>query len=381
MDSRGVDMNFEGRVWKYGDDVNTDVLIPARYLNTSEPSELAKHALEDLDASFVEEMQPGDIIVAGTNFGCGSSREHAPIAIKASGVSCVVAASFARIFFRNSINLGLPILESPEAVESAEKGDVLRVDLAIGATGEPLPAETLELCRSSDAVLLGAVGGPKWDNPAATVRPEQGLLGLRQALGLFANLRPVRPLAALVDTSPLRPEIVDGVDLLVVRELTGGLYFGKPSKRWATRRGRRAVDTLPYREEEIARVVRLACELAGTRRGLVSSVDKANVLETSRLWREVANEVAAGYPAVRLEHVLVDACAMHLISNPRRFDVIVTENLFGDILTDEAAVLAGSLGVLPSASLNRKPPARPDSPAQQFGLYEPIHGSAPDIAG
>jgi 3-isopropylmalate dehydrogenase len=252
---------------------------------------------------------------------------------------------------------------------------------AIDATGEPLPAETLELCRSSDAVLLGAVGGPKWDNPAAKVRPERGLLGLRQALGLFANLRPVRPLAALADTSPLRPEIVDGVDLLVVRELTGGLYFGKPSKRWATRRGRRAVDTLPYREEEIARVVRLACELASARRGLVSSVDKANVLETSRLWREVAGEVAAGYPTVRLEHVLVDACAMHLISNPRRFDVIVTENLFGDILTDEAAVLAGSLGVLPSASLNGKPPARPHSPARQFGLYEPIHGSAPDIAG
>jgi 3-isopropylmalate dehydrogenase len=197
------------------------------------------------------------------------------------------------------------------------------------------------------------------------------LLGLRQALGLFANLRPVRPLAALADTSPLRPEIVDGVDLLVVRELTGGLYFGKPSKRWATRRGRRAVDTLPYREEEIARVVRLACELAGARRGLVSSVDKANVLETSRLWREVAGEVAAGYPAVRLEHVLVDACAMHLISNPRRFDVIVTENLFGDVLSDLAAAVSGGIGLAPSASLADGGP----------GIFEPIHGSAPDIAG
>ncbi|HET8627529.1 MAG TPA: 3-isopropylmalate dehydrogenase [Thermomicrobiales bacterium] len=252
---------------------------------------------------------------------------------------------------------------------------------AIDATGDPLPAATLDLCRESDAVLLGAVGGPKWDNPGAPVRPEQGLLRLRQALGLFANLRPVRPLAALAGASPLRAEVVAGVDLLVVRELTGGLYFGKPSRRWATARGRRAVDTLPYREEEVARVVRLACALADERRGLVSSVDKANVLNTSRLWREVATEVAAEYPAVRLEHVLVDACAMYLVSDPRRFDVVVTENMFGDILTDEASVLAGSLGVLPSASLSGRPPARQNSPARQFGLYEPIHGSAPDIAG
>ena len=252
---------------------------------------------------------------------------------------------------------------------------------AIDADGTPLPDATLDLCRRSDAVLLGAVGGPKWDDPTAIVRPEQGLLRIRSALGLFANLRPVRPLAALAASSPLRPEVVAGVDLLVVRELTGGIYFGKPSKRWTTARGRRAVDTLPYREEEIARVVRLACELAGERRGLVSSVDKANVLNTSRLWREVATEVVADYPGLRLEHVLVDACAMHLIREPRRFDVIVTENLFGDILTDEAAVLAGSLGTLPSASLNGQAPARPGSPARQFGLYEPIHGSAPDIAG
>ncbi len=252
---------------------------------------------------------------------------------------------------------------------------------AIDACGTPLPEATLEVCRRSDAVLLGAVGGLKWDDPSAKVRPEGGLLGLRQALGLFANLRPVKPPAALADASPLKPEIVTGVDLLVVRELTGGLYFGKPSRRWTTSRGRRAVDTLPYREEEIARVVRLACALAAGRRGLVSSVDKANVLNTSRLWREVATEVAAEHDGVRLEHVLVDACAMHLIREPRRFDVIVTENLFGDILTDEAAVLAGSLGVLPSASLNGRPPERPSSPARQFGLYEPIHGSAPDIAG
>ena len=252
---------------------------------------------------------------------------------------------------------------------------------AIDATGEPLPAATLDLCQRSDAILFGAIGAPKYDNPALKVRPEQGLLGLRKALGLFANLRPVKALPALVASSPLKPEIVSGVDLIVVRELTGGVYFGTPTRRWSTSRGRRAVDTLPYREEEVARVVRLACELAGPRRGLVTSVDKANVLNTSRLWREVTNEVVAEYPAIRLEHILVDACAMHLINNPRRFDVIVTENLFGDILTDEASVLAGSLGVLPSASLNGKKPARAGSPAQQFGLYEPIHGSAPDIAG
>lgn len=252
---------------------------------------------------------------------------------------------------------------------------------AIDATGSPLPPETVTLCQGVDAVLLGAVGGPKWDAPEAAARPEQGLLGLRQALGLFANLRPVRPLPALLDDTPLKRETIEGVDLLVVRELTGGLYFGKPSRRWRTARGRRAVDTLPYREEEVARIVRLACDLAGRRRGLVSSVDKANVLETSRLWREVTVEVGAEYPDVRLEHVLVDACAMHLISNPRRFDVIVTENLFGDILTDEAAVLAGALGVVPSASLNGRTPWRAGSHARRYGLYEPIHGSAPDIAG
>ncbi len=252
---------------------------------------------------------------------------------------------------------------------------------AIDATGEPLPAATLEVCRRSDAILFGAIGMPKYDDPALQVRPEQGLLGLRKALGLFANLRPVKALAALVPSSPLKAEIVSGVDLLVVRELTGGIYFGKPSRRWTTARGRRAVDTLPYREEEIARVVRLACALARGRRGLVTSVDKANVLNTSRLWREVATEIAGEADGIRLEHVLVDACAMHLINNPRRFDVIVTENLFGDILTDEASVLAGALGVLPSASLNGRRPERPDSPAVQFGMYEPIHGSAPDIAG
>jgi 3-isopropylmalate dehydrogenase len=242
---------------------------------------------------------------------------------------------------------------------------------AIDATGDPLPEETLAACRGAEAILLGAVGGPKWDDPRAKVRPEQGLLGVRRALGLFANLRPVRVHPALVATSPLKPERVEGVDILFVRELTGGLYFGKPRLREKVGERTRAVDTLEYTDDEIRRVVRLAFRLALGRRKLVSSVDKANVLESSRLWREVAIEVGAENPDVRLEHQLVDSCAMRLVTAPKAFDVVVTENMFGDILTDEAAVLTGSLGLLPSASLGEGP----------RGLYEPIHGSAPDIAG
>jgi 3-isopropylmalate dehydrogenase len=220
-------------------------------------------------------------------------------------------------------------------------------------------------------VLLGAVGGPKWDDPLAPVRPEQGLLRLRKELGVYANLRPVRLHAALADTSPLKPELLDGIDLIVVRELTGGLYFGRPSGREARDGGTWAVDTLEYTDVEIRRVMRLGFRLAEGRRGLVTSVDKANVLETSRLWRQVAEEVGQEFPKIRLEHQLVDSGAMRLVTDPSSFDVIVTENMFGDILTDEAAVLSGSLGLLPSASLGDN--AR--------GLYEPIHGSAPDIAG
>jgi 3-isopropylmalate dehydrogenase len=252
---------------------------------------------------------------------------------------------------------------------------------AIDAYGTALREEDLAAARECDAILFGAVGGPKWDNPSAPVRPEQGLLALRKGLGLFANLRPVTMWPALVDASTLRPEVVGGVDLVVVRELTGGIYFGKPSERRQTERGREAVDTMVYREDEIERVVRLACEIARGRRKLVTSVDKANVLSTSRLWREVAGEVAKQFPDVTLEHTLVDSTAMALIRHPRHFDVIVTENMFGDILTDEAAMLAGSMGMLPSASLNGRPPERAGSAGQQFGLYEPIHGSAPDIAG
>jgi 3-isopropylmalate dehydrogenase len=237
---------------------------------------------------------------------------------------------------------------------------------AIDANGSALPDETLAAAHAADAVLLGAVGGPKWDDPRARVRPEQGLLGIRRALGLYANLRPVRVHPSLREASPLKSERLDGVDLLFVRELTGGLYFGRRG-----REGDRVFDTLEYSDGEIRRVLRMAFELARGRRRRVTSVDKANVLESSRRWRELALETSPDYPEVALEHQLVDSCAMRLLTAPRSFDVVVTENLFGDILTDEAAALAGSLGLCPSASLG-------DS---RRGLYEPIHGSAPDLAG
>lgn len=243
---------------------------------------------------------------------------------------------------------------------------------AIDATGSPLPEQTLSACRDADAVLLGAVGGPKWDDPQAKVRPEQGLLGLRKDLQLFANLRPVRVYSELAEASPLKTDRLEGVDLVVVRELTGGLYFGQPQFREPLEGGgQRAVDTLEYTDAEVRRVVRLACEIARTRRRRVTSVDKANVLESSRLWRQVASEVARDFSDIELEHQLVDSAAMRLVSQPSAFDVVVTENMFGDILTDEAAVISGSLGLLPSASLGEG----------RRGLYEPIHGSAPDIAG
>ncbi|TWI06124.1 3-isopropylmalate dehydrogenase [Luteimonas cucumeris] len=238
---------------------------------------------------------------------------------------------------------------------------------AIDACGDPLPEKTLAACHYADAVLLGAVGGPKWSDPGAKVRPEQGLLALRKAMGLYANLRPVQPHPATLGAAPIKPHLLSGVDLVVVRELTGGIYFGDK-----TRDGGSASDVCRYSVGEVERVVRRACELARERRRHVTSVDKANVLETSRLWREVATRVARDeFPDVTLEHQLVDSMAMHLLSRPRSFDVIVTENMFGDILTDEASMLAGSMGLLPSASLGD----------ERVGLYEPIHGSAPDIAG
>ncbi|MDQ3128016.1 MAG: 3-isopropylmalate dehydrogenase [Chloroflexota bacterium] len=236
--------------------------------------------------------------------------------------------------------------------------------------------EDVDACGAADAILLGAVGGPNWSDPSAAVRPEQALFALRGGLGLYANLRPVSVHPALIASSPVHPELLAGVDLLIVRELTGGVYFGEREESSGAPGSRRAVDTLPYAEHEIRRVVELAFELAAGRRGHVTSVDKANVLATSRLWRTVANEVATKHADVTLVHQLVDSCAMLLVRRPADFDVIVTENLFGDILSDEAAVLAGSLGMLPSASLGER-----RTEHGTFGLYEPIHGSAPDIAG
>ncbi len=249
--------------------------------------------------------------------------------------------------------------------------------VAIDETGSALPDDTLEMCKSSDAVLLGAVGGPKWDDPQAEVHPEDGLLALRKGLGLFANLRPVKVHPVLVNSTNLKPEVIKGVDLVFVRELTGGLYFGRPKRRWRTPRGRRAVDSMSYSEQEIERIVRVGFELARTRRKKLVSVDKANVLESSRLWRQVAAEVALGYHDVEMENMLVDACSMRLIQNPAYFDVLVTENTFGDILTDEASMLAGSMGMLPSASLA----GVPEEGVRIPGMYEPIHGSAPRRAG
>jgi 3-isopropylmalate dehydrogenase len=248
---------------------------------------------------------------------------------------------------------------------------------AIDAFGVAIRPEDVTACGAADAILLGAVGGPKWSDPSASVRPEQALFALRGELGLFANLRPVKVHPALAAASPLRPELLDGVDLLIVRELTGGVYFGERQEAAEEPGARRAVDTMPYAEDEIKRIVLLAAAFALTRRKRLTSVDKANVLATSRLWRRVVDEERRRFPDVEVSHQLVDSCAMLLVKRPADFDVIVTENLFGDILSDEAAVLAGSLGMLPSASLAN----RLNEHGGTFGLYEPIHGSAPDIAG
>ncbi len=242
---------------------------------------------------------------------------------------------------------------------------------SIDRYGSSLTDETLANCQASDSVLLGAVGGPKWDDPNAKDRPERGLLALRKGLGVFANLRPVKVHPALIDTSPLKPEKLKGVDIMVVRELTGGLYFGFPKGRDVKDGRERAVDTLEYYDYEVKRVVELAFDLARGRKKKVTSVDKANVLESSRLWRQIATKIGKENPDIELEHMLVDTASMRLITGPAWMDVVVTENMFGDILTDEASVLAGSMGMLPSASLS----------GTTVGLYEPIHGSAPDIAG
>ena len=247
--------------------------------------------------------------------------------------------------------------------------------IAIDTLGTALSEETLDMCKQCDAVLLGAVGGFKWDDPQAKVRPEDGLLSLRKELGLFANLRPVKVLPMLDNSTTIKPEVIHGVDLIFVRELTGGLYFGQPKKQWRNSEGRQAVDTLSYSEAEIERILRVGFELARGRGKRLTSVDKANVLQSSRLWRQIAIEIASDYPDIELQHMLVDSCAMRLIQRPTDLDVLVTENMFGDILTDEASMLAGSMGMLPSASLAGIPGGK------IFGMYEPIHGSAPSRAG
>jgi 3-isopropylmalate dehydrogenase len=248
--------------------------------------------------------------------------------------------------------------------------------VAIHKTGAPLPEETLRLALEADATLMGAVGLPEFDSAPPEQRPEKGLLGIRKALGVFANLRPVRAYPALLDSSPLKNRLVEGTDMIIVRELTGGIYYGTPRGIFGDGAGARAVNTMTYTRAEIERVARVAFHLAGGRRKHVTSVDKSNVLENSQLWRQVVTEVATEFPDVTLDHLLVDNCAMQLILNPRRFDVVLTENMFGDILSDEGAVLAGSIGMLPSASIGGRRPS-----GAWVGLYEPVHGSAPDIAG
>jgi 3-isopropylmalate dehydrogenase len=291
---------------------------------------------------------------------------YALVAIPGDGVGPDVVAAARRVLAAAGERFGFAVAWTDLVVGGA----------GIDAHGVAIREEDLAACAASDAILLGAVGGPRWDDPRAAVRPEQALFAMRGGLGLFANLRPVSVHPALVPASPLRPELLAGVDMLIVRELTGGLYFGDRTEATGAPGARAASDTLPYSEGEVARVARLAFELAGGRRKHVTSVDKANVLATSRLWRTVVHEVAAEYPDVALDDRLVDACAMQIVRSPASFDVLVTENLFGDILSDEASVLAGSLGMLPSASIGTR-----RTPHGLHGLYEPIHGSAPDIAG
>lgn len=248
--------------------------------------------------------------------------------------------------------------------------------IAIHKTGSPFPDSTAELALAADATLLGAVGLPEFDNAPPALRPERGLLGIRKTLGVYANLRPVRTYKALIDSSPLKNHLIEGTDMIIVRELTGGIYYGTPRGIEGEPGQERAINAMTYTRAEIERVTRMAFELAGRRRKKVTSVDKSNVLECSQLWRKVVTEVAKEYPDVELDHLLVDNCAMQLVLNPKRFDVLVTENMFGDILSDEGAVLAGSIGMLPSASIGGKRPS-----GAWVGLYEPVHGSAPDIAG
>jgi 3-isopropylmalate dehydrogenase len=295
------------------------------------------------------------------------SRSYTVTSLPGDGIGPEVVAAARRVTDTAGARFGFGVRWDERPVGGA----------AIDSVGTPLPADSLEACRRADAVLLGAVGGPRWDDPSAPHRPEDALLGLRSELELFANLRPVRAHPALASASPLRPEVRDGADILILRELTGGLYFGRPQGRSTQPDGTEVVvDTLRYTRPEIERIVELGFTLAEGRRGHLVSVDKANVLASSRLWRDVVDAVSAQHPSVTVEHALVDSTAYLVLTDPRRYDVIVTENLFGDILSDEAAAIAGSLGLLPSASLGTRETAN-----GRFGLYEPVHGSAPQIAG
>jgi 3-isopropylmalate dehydrogenase len=307
---------------------------------------------------------PGSTGAAGGSGSTGPT--YRLVAIPGDGVGPVVVAAAKRVLAAVAARFGFAIAWT----------DLVAGGAAIDAYGVAIRDEDLAACAASDAILLGAVGGPRWDDPKATVRPEQALFAMRGGLGLFANLRPVSVHPTLVPASPLRPELLEGVDMLIVRELTGGLYFGSRTEATGAPGARAASDLLPYSEAEVARVARLAFDLARGRSRRLTSVDKANVLATSRLWRTVVHEIAAEYPDGVLDDRLVDACAMQIVRAPASFDVLVTENLFGDILSDEASVLAGSLGMLPSASIGTRRTAH-----GLHGLYEPIHGSAPDIAG
>jgi 3-isopropylmalate dehydrogenase len=319
------------------DQISTEEIIPARYRDTTDEGRLGRHAVRALrGARRVVVLLPGDGI------GPEVLAEAAPVLQEAA----------------RQAGIDLDLAAHPVGGEALER------------CGEPLPGETLRAAREADAVLLGAVGDPRHDREPPGKRPEQALLGLRRGLGTYANLRPVRFHPAFEAASILKPEVARGADLLIVRELTGGLYFGEPRGVDGRGEARRARNTMVYTAGEIRRVARVAFEAARGRRGQVTSVDKANILETSRLWREVVDETARDFPGVRLEHLYVDNAAMQILSRPRDFDVILTENMFGDILSDEAALLAGGIGMLPSASLGEGP-----------GLYEPVHGSAPDIAG
>jgi 3-isopropylmalate dehydrogenase len=307
---------------------------------------------------------------AGALAGAATSRPHGTtyslVFVPGDGIGPEVLSGGRRVMEAAARRFGFGI----------EWTEILVGGVAIDAYGTGVRDEDVEKCAAADAVYFGAIGDPKYSDPKAKVRPEQALLRLRKDLGLYANLRPVTVQPILQASSPVRESLVAGVDLMIVRELTGGLYFGKPSETRVTPAGREVVDTLAYTEHEIRRVVKLGFEMARSRRKKLTSVDKANVLESSRLWRTIVEEVRPEYPDVELEHRLVDACAMSLVTRPAQFDVMVMENLFGDILSDEASVLAGSLGMLPSASLGERRTAH-----GLFGLYEPIHGSAPDIAG